>query len=248
MNYLEYGDACNPTIILLHGGGLAPWNYFEEAKLLQYRYHVVLPVIDGHSGSDKDFTTIENNADEILSYIDKNCNGKVLMICGLSLGGQILVDLLARRKNICKFAIVESTLVLPMKATNALIQPIISMCYPLIKTRWFAQAQFKALHIKGIFFEDYFRGSIAITKENLLAFMKANSDYRLKESIKETNAAVLILVGSKESAIMKKSAKLLCEQIPDATLEILPQYYHGDLSINHSAEYVQKIDMLISER
>ena len=59
--------------------------------------------------------------------------------------------------------------------------------------------------------------------------MKANSDYRLKESIKETNAAVLILVGSKESAIMKKSAKLLCEQIPDATLEILPQYYHGDL-------------------
>lgn len=117
--------------------------YFEEAKLLQDRYHVVLPVIDGHSGSDKDFTTIENNADEILSYIDKNCNGKVLMICGLSLGGQILVDLLARRKNICKFAIVESALVLPMKATNALIQPIISMCYPLIKTRWFAQAQFK---------------------------------------------------------------------------------------------------------
>lgn len=82
MNYLEYGDACNPTIILLHGGGLAPWNYFEEAKLLQYRYHVVLPVIDGHSGSDKDFTTIENNADEILSYIDKNCNGKVLILTG----------------------------------------------------------------------------------------------------------------------------------------------------------------------
>ena len=165
MNYLEYGDACNPTIILLHGGGLAPWNYFEEAKLLQYRYHVVLPVIDGHSGSDKDFTTIENNADEILSYIDKNCNGKVLMICGLSLGGQILVDLLARRKNICKFAIVESALVLPMKATNALIQPIISMCYPLIKTRWFAQAQFKALHIKGIFFEDYYR--VCLSNENV---------------------------------------------------------------------------------
>ena len=54
MNYLEYGDACNPTIVLLHGGGLAPWNYVEEAKLLQYRYHVVLPVIDGHSGSDKE--------------------------------------------------------------------------------------------------------------------------------------------------------------------------------------------------
>ena len=77
MNYLEYGDACNPTIILLHGGGLAPWNYFEEAKLLQYRYHVVLPVIDGHSGSDKDFTTIENNADEILTIRTDN----ILLSC-----------------------------------------------------------------------------------------------------------------------------------------------------------------------
>ena len=147
---------------------------------------------------------LENNADEILSYIDKNCNGKVLMICGLSLGGQILVDLLARRKNICKFAIVESALVLPMKATNALIQPIISMCYPLIKTRWFAQAQFKALHIKGIFFEDYYRGSIAITKENLLAFMKANSDYRLKEEYKGNKCSSSYISGEQRISDYEK--------------------------------------------
>ncbi len=44
---------------------------------------------------------------------------------------------------------------------------------------------------------------------------------------------------------MKKSAEILYEQIPNAALEVLPGYYHGDLSINHASEYIQKIDDLI---
>lgn len=79
----------------------------------------------------------------------------------------------------------------------------------------------------------------------MIAFLKANSDYKLKESVKKSLTKVLILVGSKESRIMKKSAEILCEQIPNAALEVLPGYYHGDLSINHASEYIQKIDDLI---
>ena len=167
------------------------------------------------------------------------------MICGLSLGGQILTEILAKRKDICKYAIIESTLVIPMKITYAFIQPIFSICYPLIKKRWFARLQFKTLHIKESLFEDYYRDSAAISKENMLAFLKANSDYKLKDSVKESLARVLILVGSKESRIMKKSAEVLYEQIPNATLEVLSGYYHGDLGINHASEYIQKIDDLI---
>ena len=247
MKYVEYGLKQNKTIMLLHGGGLAPWNYSEEAEQLQDRYHIIIPILDGHSGSDRNFTTIENNGDEIIAYIDQNLNGKVFMICGLSLGGQILTDILAKRKDICKYAIIESALVLQMKVTYALIQPVFSICYVLIKKRWFAQLQFKSLHIKNSLFEDYYRDSAAITKENMISFLKANSDYKPKEDLKESQASVLILVGSKESGIMKKSAKLLCEKIPSATLEMLPGYYHGDLSLNHASEYVQKIEKYISK-
>ena len=247
MKYVEYGLKQNNTIMLLHGGGLAPWNYYEEARQLQNQYHVIVPVLDGHSGSDKDFTTIENNADEIIAYIDENFQGRIFLICGLSLGGQILTDILAKRKDICKYAIIESALVFPMKTTYALIQPTFSICYPLIKKQWFAKLQFKSLRIKESFFEDYYRDSAAITKENLIAFLKANSDYKLKESIKESQAKVLILVGEKESRIMKKSAEFLCEQLPNSTFEVLPKYYHGELSINHASEYVQKIEQFISE-
>ncbi len=245
MKYAEYGLMQNETVIFLHGGGLAPWNYCDKAEQLQDRFHIIIPVLDGHNGSDADFTTIENNADEIINYIDENFCGRIFMICGLSLGGQILTEILAKRKDICKYAIIESTLVIPMKITYAFIQPIFSICYPLIKKRWFARLQFKTLHIKESLFEDYYRDSAAISKENMLAFLKANSDYKLKDSVKESLARVLILVGSKESRIMKKSAEVLYEQIPNATLEVLSGYYHGDLGINHASEYIQKIDDLI---
>ena len=245
MKFVEYGSTQNETVIFLHGGGLAPWNYYDEAERLQERFHIIIPILDGHNGSDTDFTSTENNADEIISYVDENFHGNIFMICGLSLGGQILTEILAKRKDICKYAIIESTLVIPMKITYAFIQPIFSICYPLIKKCWFARLQFKTLHIKESLFEDYYRDSAAISKENMLAFLKANSDYKLKDSVKESLARVLILVGSKESRIMKKSAEVLYEQIPNATLEVLSGYYHGDLGINHASEYIQKIDDLI---
>ena len=112
MNYVEYGKENSDVIILLHGGGLSWWNYKEVAERLQTDYHVVLPILDGHAGCDKQFTTIENNALDIIEFVNSKLGGSVLMMGGLSLGGQILLEILFQRKDICKYAIVESVLVI----------------------------------------------------------------------------------------------------------------------------------------
>jgi pimeloyl-ACP methyl ester carboxylesterase len=91
MQYQEFGSDQKETVVLLHGGGLSWWNYREEALLLQNEYHVVLPILDGHAGSDRPFTTIEDNAAEIISWIDEKKGGSVLFMGGLSLGAQILL-------------------------------------------------------------------------------------------------------------------------------------------------------------
>lgn len=72
MNFKEYGDIKNNTIMLLHGGGLSWWNYRDEAEKLQNDFHVIIPILDGHSESDRDFTSIEDNAQEIIEYIANN--------------------------------------------------------------------------------------------------------------------------------------------------------------------------------
>jgi pimeloyl-ACP methyl ester carboxylesterase len=101
---VEFGAENKDTILLFHGGGLLWWNYRESAKLLQNEYHIVLPILDGHAGSDRPFSTIEENASEIISFIDAHLSGAVLLIGGLSLGGQVLLELLSQRGDICTHA------------------------------------------------------------------------------------------------------------------------------------------------
>ena len=101
MRFREYGADKKDSILLLHGGGLSWWNYREAAELLQEEYHIILPILDGHAGSDRPFTTIEENASEIISFIDEQLGGSALLIGGLSLGGQILLEMLSRRRDLC---------------------------------------------------------------------------------------------------------------------------------------------------
>lgn len=241
----EFGIKNKDVIILLHGGGLSWWNYIDEIELLEDNYHLVIPILDGHSGSDKDFTSIEDNALQIINFIDKQYNGKVKLISGLSLGGQILLEILSKRDNICDYAIIESALAVPLVITNLLIEPSINMSYQLMFKRWFSKLQFKSLKIKGALFENYYNDTCDITKLNLIAFMKANSNYILKNNLTNSKAKTLILVGSRERPIMKKSANLIQSMIPDSELEILKGYYHGDFSINHANEYVNKLKKLV---
>lgn len=240
----EYGKSNKDIIILLHGGGLSWWNYEEVSEILKSNYHVILPILDGHSGSDRDFTSIENNANEIIEYIDNNYNGNVKLIGGLSLGAQILLDILSKRDNICEYAIIESALVCPMKMTNRLIELLINMSYGLINKKWFSKLQFKSLKIKKELFDKYYIDSSNITKNNMISFLKANSNYHLK-NIKTNKSKSIVIVGSKERPIMIKSAKRIHDELINSELEILSGYYHGDLSINHPNEYAEKVKKLI---
>ena len=240
----EYGKSNKDIIILLHGGGLSWWNYEEVSEILKSDYHVILPILDGHSGSDRDFTSIENNANEIIEYIDNNYNGNVKLIGGLSLGAQILLDILSKRDNICEYAIIESALVCPMKMTNRLIELLINMSYGLINKKWFSKLQFKSLKIKKELFDKYYIDSSNITKNNMISFLEANSNYYLK-NIKTNKSKSIVIVGSKERSIMIKSAKRIHDELINSELEILSGYYHGDLSINHPNEYAEKVKKLI---
>lgn len=240
----EYGKSNKDIIMLLHGGGLSWWNYEEVSEILKSNYHVILPILDGHSGSDRDFTSIESNANEIIEYIDNNYNGNVKLIGGLSLGAQILLDILSKRDNICEYAIIESALVYPMKMTNKLIESSINMSYGLINKKWFSKLQFKSLKIKKELFDKYYIDSSNITKDNMISFLKANSNYHLK-NIKTNKSKSIVIVGSKERPIMIKSAKIIHDELINSELEILSGYYHGDLSINHPNEYAEKVKKLI---
>ena len=236
---IEFGKQNTDVVMLLHGGGLSWWNYREAATRLAERYHVVMPVLDGHADSAGPFGTIEKNAASLITCIDAHFGGQVLAIGGLSLGGQMAVEMLSQRKDICQYALIESALVKPMKLTAALVGPTFGMSYGLIRQRWFARLQADYLGIPRALFDDYYRDTCKISKADMLAFLKANSLYTLKPSLCETTAKVKIVAGDKEQKSIRDSAKMLHEAIPGSSMEILPGLRHGDLSINKPDQYAK---------
>ncbi len=248
MNCKEYGAGQRDTVMLLHGGGLSWWNYREAAELLQDEYHVILPILDGHAGSDRPFTTIESNAEEIIAFIDEHLDGKVLMIGGLSLGAQILLEMLAQRSDICRFALVESAMVVPSPLTHALIGPAFGSSYGLIRNRSFAQLQFRSLRLKPALFEDYYRDTCRISRSDMIAFIKANTAYSLKDSISQCTAEVHVCAGEKETRGILRSAEMISRKVPGSVLTVLPGLYHGEFSANHPRDYVSTVRNIIKQQ
>ena len=248
MQYREFGREKAETIVLLHGGGLAWWNYRDEAELLQSEYHVILPILDGHADSDRPFSTIEDNASEIISFIDEQCSGSVLLIGGLSLGAQILLEMMSQRANICRYALVESAAVQPSGITHALICPALESSYGLIRNKSFAKIQFSSLHLRKDLFEEYYRDTCKIRKEDMIAFLKANTAYLLKASVSDTSAKTLIIAGGRENRVIQQSAKTISEAIRGSRIVVKPGLYHGGFSINQPENYVQTITEMLCER
>ena len=149
------------------------------------------------------------------------------------------VEMLSQRSDICRFALIESALVKPMKLIHALIGPTFGSSYGLIKRRWFAKMQAAYLGIPKELFEDYYRDTCKISKADMVAFLKANSLYTIKPSLSGTSAKVKLMAGAKEQKNIRDSACLLHQAIPQSSVEILPELRHGDLSINYPQRYVR---------
>lgn len=247
MKTKEWGTKKQEVIVLLHGGGLSWWNYREVAELLQTRYHVIAPILDGHAGSDRDFESVEASAHHLLEWIDASFGGKIFALCGLSLGAQTAIAAMAERPDLCRYALIESAALIPDRLTGMLIPSSFSMSYPLIRQNWFSRLQFQSLHIQPPLYPDYYGDTCRISKENLIAFTKASVLYSLPAGIADSQAKILAVVGEKELSRMKRSAQLLKQTKPDTKITIAKGLHHGELSLNCPAQYVKLLTDWIQE-
>lgn len=238
-----------PTVILLHGGGLSYWSLQGVVQQLQSEFHVITPMIDGHGeNGDEDFISIQDSAEKIIKHIDENYDGKVFAIGGLSIGAQIITEVLTRRACIADYAIIESALVYPIKATEVLTVPTYKLFYGLIKNKWFSKIQAKTLCVPDDMFERYYQESLKITKQSLINISLSNGNYSLNNSIAATQSKVLIIVGEKEIGIMRKSAKHLHEVIKNSEIYIAPAMKHGELSLVYPEKYVELLKALFANK
>ncbi len=243
MIFKTHGNPQFPSILMLHGGGLSDWSLTPLVHALLPSYHVITAIIDGHGeAADTPFQSIEICAASIVSYVDVHHHGQIHAITGLSIGAQVVCEVLSQAPHIAQYALIESALVCPIKTLTALTATMYPYCYGLIQKRWFAKFQAKALCVPDSLFEKYYQDSLRMSKASLVQLTISNGHYDLNPSFSQTTAKVLILVGEKEIGIMKKSAKRLHAALQGSRLFVAPRMKHGELSLVHTEVYLEQLN------
>ena len=75
----------------------------------------------------------------------------------------------------------------------------------------------------------------------MIAFLKANTAYALKESFRDTRAEVHVFVGEKETGEILRSSETICAALPGAGLHRLQGLYHGEFSLTYPERYAGAI-------
>ncbi|WP_425414795.1 alpha/beta fold hydrolase [Saccharibacillus sacchari] len=119
--------------MLIHGISWAG-AYLLQAELLQDRYHVTLPILDGHGGETTIYSSTEQSANGLLAYIDEHHNGMLFALCGVSLGGQIVVELLSRREHVDDFAIIDGSCWIPQPTMLRYARPLHPLKWAIERT------------------------------------------------------------------------------------------------------------------
>ncbi|MGL4344937.1 MAG: alpha/beta fold hydrolase [Cellulosilyticaceae bacterium] len=241
MDFHTFGDKQNPSIMLIHGGGNAWWNFLRQARVLAKKYYVILPTLDGH-GSEREtpYQSTEATADKLLAYIDQNCGGHLFALGGVSLGGQIVAELLSRRPKLTQKAIIDGSLLYPQPAMARFciltVKCLGKMLFSEKACRKQLEAMNKMLPEKMLYpqeIQDYYMQDMPyVPRETPITIYRTYMmKYQLRESLKDTQAQVMCWYGEKEMKCVKKSAQLFKGLVQNCQIYEAKDYNHGYLAL-----------------
>lgn len=248
MKFHEFGSPQNPHILLIHGGGNAWWNYLRQARALSDRYHVILPTLDGHGEEyATPYVSTEATADQLMEYIEQNCGGQLFALAGVSLGGQIVMELLARKPGLTQKAIIDGSLCYPQRAMARYCMATVRFCGGLLFSEKACRRQIammpKLLPAKMQYPEEiqryYLEDMPRLKKETLYAMYRTYMmEYTLKPEVANTKAQVMYWYGQKEMKCVKASAQKFKALVPSCQIYEAKGYNHGYLAIYLPEEWL----------
>jgi len=108
MNIHEFGEQNTDILVILHGSCMV-WDMYEESiDILKERFHVVVPALPGYDpGTDEDFTNVEQIVSELTDWLLAHEYREVCCLYGLSMGGSMVLRMLAEGRLKVDNAIVD---------------------------------------------------------------------------------------------------------------------------------------------
>ena len=240
MNFQLFGNDKAPTLLLIPGLGVSYEIFLPLIRLTEDRFRIIAAEVDGFTlGKHTRFTSVDDQAAQVIAYIKAHFDGHLDCAYGLSLGGKILSRVLERDELTIDHAILDAAPLLPLP--RWLVNPLryyqaanVWTCY-----HWtgFWKAVFRS-HYFDVLLDECkkvwpFGGTQAVVDG-----YKSVYTNRLN-AIHGTN--IHFWYGTKEAFVAKPQVKHLLSLCPQAHIEVFQGMNHGQLLIDSPEEVVQRI-------
>jgi len=220
----ETGNPDGVPILFIHGGGGANWTWEEVTPYLK-DYRCILPDLQEHGKtglSAGDFSISSSSLLLAQLIRDRIPAGKAHVV-GLSIGAQIVADMLAVVPDVIESAIISSAQLLPMPGdqlgiySETFMAPIYWMGIAPFKKcdPWIRINMKYAAGIPDRYFQIFKENFQTMTRNAWTHVMVENFRFRLPAGMERVHALVLLLAGIKEYGSIHDSHKLLADLIPD---------------------------------
>ena len=245
MNFRTLGNKVAPTLMLIPGLGVSYEIFLPLIGLLEDRFHIIAVEVDGFTlDCHTDFTSVDDQASQIVEYVKEHHAGHLDVAYGLSLGGKILSRVLERNEVVIDHAVMDAAPLLPLP--RWLVGPLrylqcanVWTCYHWTGFwRWVFRSHYFDVLLDECRKVYPFGGSKAV-----LDGYKSVYTNKLGSI---TGADIHYWYGTLEAFVAKPQAKHLKALCPEAHIEIFKGLNHGQLLVDHPDQVAERITCLIS--
>ncbi|WP_016837649.1 alpha/beta fold hydrolase [Ureibacillus thermosphaericus] len=241
MEFHEFGNLRNPKLLLIHGMAVT-WESFNQLiDELSKHYYLIIPSLDGHNGdSSSHFECIDQETEQIENYILSRYTDYVHGAYGFSMGGTILLKLLANQKIQISKVILDAAYYLPLG--------IYSKTAAMILSKILLDLRNNQLHPKMRSLLSYYDVDVESLKKALYPQISLKSiencflelfKFSLQQSLRNSTE-MYYWYGSNE-IIPAKSIKYLKQVIPNIKEKVLKDLGHGEFITKYSTEAVKEM-------
>ena len=240
MDFKLYGDSGAPTLLLIPGLGVSYEIFLPLIKLLEEKFRVIAVQLDGFTmGVNTRFTSVDDQAGQIIGSVRQHCGGQLDSAYGLSLGGKILSRILERNEISIAHAIMDAAPLLPLP--KWLVGPLrhlqsynVWTCY-----HWTG-------FWKRVFHSHYFDVLLDECRKvfpfgGRQAVLDGYKDVYTNKLESITGGDIQFWYGTREAFVAKPQVRHLLSICPDARITVFPGMNHGQLLIDRPEEVAVRI-------
>ena len=244
MNFKAFGKDRAPVLMLIPGLGVSYEIFLPLVNLLKDRFSIVAVEVDGFTcGIHTEFTSIDDQARQIIEYINGHQSGRICCAYGLSLGGKILSRVLERDEVTIEHSVLDAAPLLPLP--KWLVGPLrylqagnVWSCYHWTRFwRWVFHSHYFDVLLDECRKVFPYGGTKAV-----LDGYKSVYTNRL-ESIPQVD--IHFWYGTKEAFVAKAQAKHLKGLCPNAHIKVFKKMNHGQFLIDRPEEVADLIRNIV---